>query len=152
MLYTYAALGPSTWAASSGKPLIYFSLLFCTFSCFFEKSMKKYKKAQSSTFFRLFQGGQKSRPLFTSTQKVHVIKETLTNLKSILHRQFISRIVDSASLILHIKIRYEFVKFWKSTPKVWTSTWKVEDWAFPKLDFLLFLLEKSNKSTKKHKK
>jgi len=42
------------------KPLIYFSLLFCTFSCFFEKSMKKYKKAQSSTFFRLFQGGQKS--------------------------------------------------------------------------------------------
>ena len=48
---------------TSGKPLIYFSLLFCTFSCIFEKSMKKYKKAQSSTFFRLFQGGQKSRPL-----------------------------------------------------------------------------------------
>ena len=74
--------------------------------------MKKYKKAQSSTFFRLFQGGQKSRPLFkiTSTQKVYVIKETLTDLKSILHRQSISRIVDSASLILHIKIGYEFVK------------------------------------------
>jgi len=75
--------------------------------------MKKYKKVQSSTFFRLFQGVKKVDHLskITSTQKVHVIKETLTDLKSILHRQFISRIVDSASLILHIKIGYEFVKF-----------------------------------------
>ena len=81
--------------------------------------MKKYKKAQSSTFFRLFQGGQKSRPLFKNylNKKSTVIKETLTDLKSILHRQFISRIVDSASLILHIKIGYEFVKFEKVPQK-----------------------------------
>ena len=75
----------------SGKPLIYFSLLFLDF-------FRGVKKVDHSS-------------KITSTQKVHVIKETLTDLKSNLHRQFISRIVDSASLILHIKIGYEFVKF-----------------------------------------
>ena len=93
---------------TSGKPLIYFSLLFCTFSCFFEKSMKKYKKALFLDFFRGVKKVDHSSKI-TSTQKVHVIKETLTDLKRILHRQFISRIVDSASLILHIQIGY--VKF-----------------------------------------
>ena len=47
----------------------------------------------------------------TSTQKVYVIKETLMDLKSILYRQFISKKLDSASLILHTKIGYEFLKF-----------------------------------------
>jgi len=75
--------------------------------------MKKYKKPSPLLFLDFFRGVKKvdHSSKITSTQKVHVIKETLTDLKSILHRQFISRIVDSASLILHIKIGYEFVKF-----------------------------------------
>ena len=70
----------------SGKPLIYFSLLFCTFSYFFQTKQKKYKKAQFSTFLDFFKGVKKvdHSSKSTSTQKVHVIKETLTDLKSIL--------------------------------------------------------------------
>ena len=77
------------------------------------EKVKKKKKSPVLYFFLDFFRGLKKvdhSSKVTSTQKVHVIKETLTDLKSILHRQFISRIVDLASLILHIKIGYEFVK------------------------------------------
>ena len=61
--YVQLQVGQAILPVPSGKPLVYFSLLFCTFSYFFQKKQKKYQKAQS-TFFGLFQGGQKSRPLF----------------------------------------------------------------------------------------
>ena len=77
------------------------NLLFITFLYFFILFLDFFKGVKKVDHF------SKS----TSTQKVHVIEETLTDLKSILHRQFISGIVDSASLILHIKIGYEIVKF-----------------------------------------
>ena len=73
--------------AASGKPLIYFSLLFCTFLCFFSKKAEKVQKSPVLYFFLTFSRGSKKVDHFsksTSTQKVHVIKETLTDLKSIL--------------------------------------------------------------------
>ena len=71
-------------------------------------------KKPSPLLFESFSRGVKKVDPFsksTTTQKVYVIKETLMDLKSILYRHFIPKKLDSASLILHTKIGYEFLNF-----------------------------------------